>query len=338
MTGPLPDTRGSSGRPGGPAATPARRGWLAALLGLAALGVLVGAVVRYGEAERFFAAVRGADPRWLALALLLQAATYLTEAGAWQGVLRRGRAARPLAELYGLAIVSLFTNQVVPSAGVAGTFVVVLALERRGVPRSTAVAAVLVDLIGYYIAFAVAIGLSIAVLAAHHDLPAIVLGMAVGIAVLGTAISVSALRIAAPGREPPRWFRRWPAARRAIDAVASADPALVRLPRLLLRAGILRTGNFALDGLTLWACLRAVGEGTPAPAAFAACVVGTLARTLGLVPGGLGTFEGGTLGGLALFGVAIEPGLAATLLFRGLSFWLPLLPGLWLGRRLAQPR
>ena len=36
---------------------------------------------------------------------------------------------------------------------------------------------------------------------------------------------------------------------------------------------------------------------------------------------------------LSLLGVTIETALAATLLLRGLTFWLPMVPGLWLAER-----
>jgi uncharacterized membrane protein YbhN (UPF0104 family) len=36
---------------------------------------------------------------------------------------------------------------------------------------------------------------------------------------------------------------------------------------------------------------------------------------------------------LSLLGVPAAAGLAATLLLRGFTFWLPMLPGLWLARR-----
>ena len=36
--------------------------------------------------------------------------------------------------------------------------------------------------------------------------------------------------------------------------------------------------------------------------------------------------------------VAVAAGLAATLLFRGFSFWLPMIPGLLLARREARGR
>ena len=62
-----------------------------------------------------------------------------------------------------------------------------------------------------------------------------------------------------------------------------------------------------------------------------------LARTIGLVPSGMGTFEAGVVATYASFGVALEPALAAALLFRGLSFWLPLAPGLWWSGRIVEP-
>lgn len=306
------------------------------LIGLAALAALVVGVLHFGDAERFVALVRGARPDWLLAGLALQAATYAAEAGVWVGVLARAGRRRPLGELYQMAVVGLFTSQAVPSGGVSGTLVVVHAMERRGVPHAVAVSAVLVDLIGYYVAFGLAIGFGLAVLWAHHDLSPLVLAMAVATALLGFGICGGALWVTAPGRAAPPWLQRWAPARRAVESLTSADPALLRDPRLLARAALLRTGNFALDGLTLWVCLAAIGHPAHVATTLASFVVGALANTLGPIPGGLGTTEGGTVGALALFGVAVEPGLAATLLFRGLSFWLPMLPGMWLGRRLSR--
>jgi hypothetical protein len=47
----------------------------------------------------------------------------------------------------------------------------------------------------------------------------------------------------------------------------------------------------------------------------------------------LGTFEGAAVTMLHVLGVDVEAALAATLLLRGLTFWLPMIPGLWLARR-----
>jgi uncharacterized membrane protein YbhN (UPF0104 family) len=54
------------------------------------------------------------------------------------------------------------------------------------------------------------------------------------------------------------------------------------------------------------------------------------------VPLGLGAFEGTSTAMLRLFGVPFEAALAATLLLRGFTLWLPLLPGLVITRRMSR--
>jgi Mg2+-importing ATPase len=57
---------------------------------------------------------------------------------------------------------------------------------------------------------------------------------------------------------------------------------------------------------------------------FASFMVSTLLRTISIVPGGLGIFEAASVMTLKLAGVSVPVALAATLLFRGLSVWLPM--------------
>jgi glycosyltransferase 2 family protein len=66
-----------------------------------------------------------------------------------------------------------------------------------------------------------------------------------------------------------------------------------------------------------------VGDIPPLWVAFVSFVMASIAATLGPIPLGLGTFEAACVGSLSLLGVAIEEALAATLLLRGLTFWLP---------------
>jgi uncharacterized protein (TIRG00374 family) len=54
--------------------------------------------------------------------------------------------------------------------------------------------------------------------------------------------------------------------------------------------------------------------------------VGTLGNLLPL-PGGLGGVEGGMIGAFAAFGVDFDLSVLAVLSYRGISFWLPTLPG-----------
>lgn len=310
--------------------------WIGRIIGVAALAAVIVAVLNVADAERLAGLVSSAQPIWLLLAFVLQLLTYATEAGAWSGVLTQAGRPRPVVELYALAVVCLFTNQALPTAGVAGTVVVVKALELRGVPHAVSLAAMYVDLIGYYCGFGVAVGLALAVIAAQDELSPLVLGMAAAISLMGVGICGGILWISSPGRRLRGWLARFRPLRHVVATLAQADTRLLHSPALLVRAALFRFGNFVLDALTLWACLRAVGEGVSPAAVGAAYVLGAIARTLGVVPGGLGTFEAGTLAGLALFGIAVEPGLAGVLLFRLLSFWLPMVPGLVLGRRFGR--
>jgi uncharacterized membrane protein YbhN (UPF0104 family) len=51
------------------------------------------------------------------------------------------------------------------------------------------------------------------------------------------------------------------------------------------------------------------------------------------VPGGLGIFEAASVAMLKAIGVPIAAALAATLLYRGFSYWLPMAPGILFARR-----
>jgi hypothetical protein len=57
-------------------------------------------------------------------------------------------------------------------------------------------------------------------------------------------------------------------------------------------------------------------------------MMGTLATTLGPLPGGVGTFEAAAVSTLVMLAVPTEEALAGILLLRGLTFWAPMLPGL----------
>ncbi|MCX4148773.1 MULTISPECIES: lysylphosphatidylglycerol synthase domain-containing protein [Paraburkholderia] len=67
--------------------------------------------------------------------------------------------------------------------------------------------------------------------------------------------------------------------------------------------------------------------------AFVSVAIASIVATIGPIPVGLGTFEAASVAMLSLLGVSVEAARAGTLLLRGLTFWLPMLPGIWLARR-----
>ena len=127
-----------------------RLGWLAGVLLIG--GVLL-AVSHRAEEREIARLLREAQPAWLLAAAALQAATYACAAGVWHRALARGGVPVPFRRLLPLALAKLFTDRAVPSAGISGTLLVVRALERRGVERDHAVAAVVTGLLAFYLGY-----------------------------------------------------------------------------------------------------------------------------------------------------------------------------------------
>lgn len=307
-----------------------RASWLFGLLLF--LGVVLVAA-HWSEQRAFARLAEQAEPAWLALATALQALTYLAQAGVWGVVLARAGERASLWHLYRMSVAKLFVDQAIPSAGVSGTVLIVRGLLARGVARGPVMACVVVETVTNFSAFILALLLALGLAAGFGEAAAVVWGAAAAFTLFALG-AIALLAWLSRGRRlrVPALLARLPGVTALLDALADAPPSLAHRPRILAEATLLNFAIHLLDAGTLWALLRSVGESVPVVAVFVAFMLSTLARTVGVVPGGLGTFEAGAIGGLALGGVPTGAALAATLLFRGLSFWVPLLPGLLLSR------
>ena len=301
--------------------------WISVLFGLVVLVAVALFAVHHAEAQAFASLLTHAHPAWLLVGLLLQAGTYVADARIWQRILMRASISKPLKSYVGLGLAKLLIDQVVPSGGLSGTFVVVRALDKRGVPRGASMAAVVIDLVSYYAAYALALCFALVIVWAQGDLSLFIAIPAMVFAPLAAAIPTTVLLVSR-GRGLPKWVMRIPLIKGALGALLEATPAIAHDAWLIARSAGLQLTIFLLDAATLWVMLFALGVGVhPAPV-FASFMLSTLARTLGPIPGGLGVFEAASVATLHLTGVPVAAGLAATLLFRGFSFWLPMVPGL----------
>ncbi|MBI1181175.1 MAG: UPF0104 family protein [Alphaproteobacteria bacterium] len=304
------------------------------VFGILALSAIIVVVLHFGQMRRFTELAQRAQPGWLVLAAVVQVPTYLSQGAVWWLTLRRCGHPVTLRSLSGLAIAKLFTDQAVPTGGLSGILLVVQALVRRGVAAPIAMATLVVGIVSFYAAYMLVVFASLALLWTHHDVKPALLWGVTGFVAFSLAIPTAVLWLGRLGRNgPPRWLRRIPGVSRILDVAAKAPTRQLRDPPLVAKAILLHVSILALDGLTLWCCLRAVGDGASLWVAGAAFAMASVAATIGPIPLGLGTFEAGAVGMLSLLHVEVEAALAATLLFRGLTFWLPMLPGLWFARR-----
>lgn len=310
--------------------------WLSWIVGAAMLAVVIAAVLHVSEGREVLALARHAQPWWVVLALGLQAATCVAQGEVFRLAPRAARSRIPLAAAYELSLAKLFADQAIPTAGLSSTVLVATALEQRKVPRPVAVATILINIATYQAAYVLCllIALTIAITRHRTNLPVLVVSVlfiAFSISVITAALMVPGPRVETLAAR----IRRLPILTRVLAFIKEVDPHLMRNPRVLGPAIAWQTAIFVLDAATVWVFVRALGTTASAASVFASFMISNVFRTLSIVPGGLGIFEATSVWALNLMGIAVPLALASTLLFRGVSFWLPMIPGLWISRRLT---
>ena len=320
-------------------ASKSRPRWRTALFAALLLAGLVVAVLHFGDLKRFAEMARRAEPIWLAAAFGLQGATYLFLALGWSAVLDKAKAPQPLRRLMPIALAKLFVDQVVPAAGMGGNVLLVDRLIALGAPRAAAVSTLLISVLGYFAAYAVLALAMMVALWLHHAASAAVVGPLTAFLLVALAIPSLWLWLWRRGERPlPHWMERFPPLARLMEIVGQAPEELVRDRALIARVAGWNAMIVIADAATLAACLHALGGPMLPLTAFIALMAANIAVTLAPLPLGLGSFEASCTATQAMLGVPVAAALAATLLLRILTLWLPLLPGLWLMRRTGQRR
>ncbi|HVJ42092.1 MAG TPA: lysylphosphatidylglycerol synthase transmembrane domain-containing protein [Dongiaceae bacterium] len=327
--------------------------------GVICVGAVIAVVLNIADIERLLAIIRGIEPLWLLLALVTQAMTYAAAAGIWLQVLHANGSPVPFHVLYRLSLAQLFAEQALPSSGVSGALLVVKGLVNRGIEEATGMGCMLVGMISYYAGYLLAILASFIILFSEHDrhdphmmvlvLPLLVVAgffCLLIVAVLGLVFWLR--RRGGLAQLPTRWqswLQRWRTGwsmlERLVQMLGEAPAALLRNRSLLSRATALQITVFLIDAVTFTIMLQAIGTHLRYDIVFACFVLASLVGSVLPVPLGLGSFEASCVALLHLFLVPVETGLVAVLLLRGFTFWLPMLPGLWLAHRelrALQPR
>lgn len=301
------------------------RGLLGAGLAAATVSVIIVLAVRHAATLMLAArATTHASLPWAALAVVAVAVSFcgtaFSLAAASGGMVTTARAG--LIELAGA-----FCNRVAPG-GLGGTLLRVRALTCVGLPGAHAVAAVTV--IGTAGGLVQAAGICVALLAAPTPRTVPVPGsgaVVVMVSALGVLVLAWLFRRYWLCRVPPRWLSHLSDLRLQLRVLAR-DRA--RLGRVLSGPAVSATARL----LAFWAAAHAVGLGLTVPAAALVYLAGTALASAAPVPGGVGPAELSLTAGLITFGAAPGPALAAVLVFRVVSFWLPSAAGaaalLWL--------
>ncbi|RVT39554.1 lysylphosphatidylglycerol synthase transmembrane domain-containing protein [Sphingobium algorifonticola] len=304
-------------------------GWRSWFFGVVIAAALLGAVLHFGEIRNFGRLITRAQPLWLGLAVLLQVSTYASVAAGWSAVLTAAGTPRPLPRLARIAVGKLFADQAVPSAGMGGNILLVDQLCGLGVARGTAVAALLISMIGFYAAYAVFALAMLGLLWLHDKATPLMAGLVTTFLLVALAIPSLALWLRQRGSAPlPPRLERIGVVRALLGSVAQAPTKLLANRRLLLVVTACNALIFLADAGSFFACLRALGQPVSPETAYIALIMASIVATLGPIPLGLGSFEATAVATLRLLGTPVEPAFAGTMLLRLLTLWLPLIPGM----------
>lgn len=306
--------------------------WFSWIFGFAMLAAVIVAALHFSEEQELVRIAQRAQPWWLGIAIVLQAGTYLAQGEAWRVVTRTAGVVVPWTAAFKLSLAKVFIDQAVPSAGISGTVLVARALEQRGVSRAVVMASVVVNIVSSYAAYVLTLALALVLTLAGGSsnpptIAAAIFFMACSVALIAATLSLSGRK-----RVGAKWVRRVPPLWRALSLLGEADSTLAHSLPLIFKSGVFQLGIVLLDAATVWVLIRSLGEVASPAGVFASFMVSSLLRTIGIIPGGLGVFEAASVVTLKLVGVSVPVALAATLLFRGLSFWLPMVPGLVFSR------
>lgn len=290
-------------------------------------------ILHFTEAEQFAQLLSKAEPKWLLLAIILQIGTYFCAGLIWNLVIRTAKHRVPLSALARLSVEKLSIDQLVPTGGMSGNLIVFHTMKRLGLPNWLVIEAVLVDIFSHYIAYGIMAILALTILWYNHNITAIICYLvAIFTVIIVIVPAVIFWLLTHRNGQLPAWLLKFKFVNDISETVKLVSSKRVLLPGLLLGSTILNVIIFFLDAATLWTVMRITNYSLGITVTFVAIIIATIAGTVSFLPGGMGSFEAGSVMTLALFKVPIEVALTSTLLLRGFTLWIPLIPGILLAR------
>jgi phosphatidylglycerol lysyltransferase len=314
-------------------------------------------VTRFTEIEKLALTLAHGKWEWVLAAVIVQVLYFSVFAGSYWAAFSTVEVKSRWIDLLPVVFGSLFVNVVVPTGGASGAALFADDAARRGESSSRAATGLLLQLITDFAAFALILLVGMVYLFTQHDLKgyeiitavlliAIILGL---VAVLFMGLwSPAFLRrvlawfqrlantLAGKIRRPPFLAENWADVNSA-ELITAAQAMLKRPGRMLGTLGF-ALGAHLLDILTLYCLFIAFFQPIKAGPLIAGYAMGILFWIVSITPQGIGVVEGVMT--LVYTSLGIPPNIAATvsLAFRGLTFWLPLLIGFVLLRKVKSFR
>ena len=294
----------------------ARRAALPLALAAAALAVVVLAGGPIGVLTDALSRALSADPRWIAVAAVAEALSFLGYVALFWLVGHRATMRLDLRASAEITLGGAAATRLLPTAGAGGAALTLWAIAKTGMGSKRAGRMLLTFLSLLYGVFLAGIAISGTAIAlglggsAEHT--AVAAGGALAaVLALATAVALGLRRGEAAdgaGRVARAAALLGASVRDAVGFVRARDARLLGAPAW-----------WAFDAAVLWATFNALGSPPPLAVLAFAYLAGQVGNTIPLP----GAVAGGMVGTLLAFGVAPDLAVSSVLAYRAVAIWLP---------------
>lgn len=311
------------------------------------------AILVFGFIIYYFAEIKGdinlfirVHPAWLALAIAAQSGTYLFNSIICRGLLRTfaPRSHIAIKELFQASIVALFINQTIPSIKLSGNIYFFNFLKKRGVAEESAFSLLLLELLTFYTAVVCIILILLFICLFLKGIPLYFTFIFLGgiVAFVFFALLMGLLGRGKTVRSLLKKLSRIRFLKKSInkfdtipfDGIKNPWRVYKEHPPVVIMAIIFHSCVFLADSLTVFALFHGLGVMVSFLSVLVGIVLTKIISLLPFTPGALILYEGSMTFFYVHFGVPVAVAAVVTLLFRFLSFWLPIPVGFFLYRKL----
>jgi uncharacterized protein (TIRG00374 family) len=282
-----------------------------------------------------------ADPLWIGIAIVFSIASYATYIALFKAVVGGDALKLTWGETYEINMAGVAATLLFSAGGAGGVALTYWALRKAGMLRRD-VARRMVAFISLHYAFypfaLIVFGLLLrtGVLNGADSveltiIPAAVAGLMLVLGVLITLIpaDLEAKLMPHAHGDHTRSFVEW--ASRVPETLGEGFRFALSLfahPRKGGLAVLGAAGFWAFNIGVLWASFHALGIQVPFAVVVQGFFLGMVANLFPLAPAGVGAVDAGMIGAFVLFGLPEETVFPAILIFRLVSFWMPIPPGI----------
>jgi uncharacterized protein (TIRG00374 family) len=282
-----------------------------------------------------------ADPVWIGVAIGFTILSYATYIALFKAVVGGDALRLTWLETYEINMAGVAATLLFSAGGAGGVALTYWALRKAGMRRRDVARRMVAFVALHYTFYPIAlilfgILLRTGVMNGKDSVELTIVPAAVAGLILGLGVLIALIPPDVERRLRP--FARGERAREFVHSAAKFPATLGEGVRFALslfthpsRGGLAvvgAAGFWAASIGVLWASFHAFGVRVPLAVVVQGYFIGMVANLFPLAPAGVGAVDAGMIGAFVLFGIPEETVFPAILVFRLVSFWLPIPPGI----------